>query len=118
MYIIFGENMDVDLDNYTLLELDSFYDIKTKKRATAWCVIEKISLEDFPLLDRCKKAHQSLIQCYKNQEWKLCKEWIKFLKGQWNGEMDSYYDILEKRIQDLESASPIPDWSATIIEDC
>jgi hypothetical protein len=117
MNIIFGNNLDKKLDNYTLLELDTFYNPGTQETTTAWCVLEKILLQDFSSLDSWKQTHQDFMRCYRNQEWNACKEAIKLLKGQWDGELDSFYEIMNHRIEELESQTLPHDWSGIIIKE-
>lgn len=115
MNIIFGKDLDQILNNYTLLELDTFQSSISGKIATAWCVLDNLSLQSLLELDSLKKIHQEVVNCYKNQEWGACLEGITLLKGQWNGEVDSYYEILEKRVQETKFTSVDPSWSSTIV---
>jgi hypothetical protein len=116
MNIIFGDELDIKLDNYTLLELDTLQDIETGKKITAWCVIDNILFQDLPSLESYKQVHQALICCYKKKEWESCQDGIRLLKGQWNGELDSFYDILEQRIQELAHQELGSDWSGVILK--
>ena len=114
MNIIFGEALDTIPDNYTVLELDTFVLPPDSKKVTSYCVVEKIALHDFPVLDVYKKIHADLIQAYRDQNWEYCEHAIKGLLGRWNGEVDTFYDILLERVQELKANPPGDYWTGYI----
>jgi hypothetical protein len=114
MNIIFGEALDTIPDNYVVLELDTFVLPPDHKKVTSYCVIEKIALQDFPVLESYKKVHADLMQAYYDQNWEYCEHAIKGLLGRWNGEVDSFYNILFTRVQDLKQKPPAHEWTGYI----
>jgi hypothetical protein len=114
MNIIFGEALDTIPDNYVVLELDTFVLPPDHKTVTSYCVVEKIALQDFPVLESYKKVHADLIQAYRDQNWEYCDHAIKGLLGRWNGEVDSFYDNLFVRVQELKTNPPGPEWTGYI----
>jgi hypothetical protein len=114
MNIIFGEALDTIPDNYVVLELDTFVLPPDGKTVTSYCVVEKIALHDFPVLESYKKVHADLMQAYRDQNWEYCEHAIKGLLGRWNGEVDSFYDNLFLRIQELKTNPPGPEWTGHI----
>lgn len=114
MNIIFGEALDTIPDNYVVLELDTFVLPPDHKTVTSYCVVEKIALQDFPVLESYKKVHADLIQAYRDQNWEYCDHAIKGLLGRWNGEVDSFYDNLFVRVQELKTNPPGEGWTGYI----
>jgi hypothetical protein len=114
MNIIFGEALDTIPDNYVVLELDTFVLPPDHKTVTSYCVVEKIALHDFPVLESYKKVHADLIQAYRDQNWEYCEHAIKGLSGRWNGEADSFYDNLFVRVQELKTNPPGEGWTGYI----
>ena len=111
MNIIFGEALETIPDNYVVLELDTFVLPPDRKVATAYCVIEKVALQDFPVLESYKKVHTDLIQAYRDQNWEYCEHAIKGLLGRWNGEADTFYNNLLTRVQEFKSNPPGDYWT-------
>ena len=112
MNIIFGEAAESVTDNYTKLELDT---IKVAgKTFTAYCLIESISLGDFPMLENNITMHGELMKQYRLRNWDFCLSNIKLLKGRWNGEVDSFYNELESRIEKYKQNPPCHGWDGIV----
>lgn len=58
MNIIFGDAVDQIADTHTVLELDTFKLMPSKKLVTSYCVIDNLPLAEFPQLEANKKIHQ------------------------------------------------------------
>lgn len=117
MNIIFGDAVKNVPDSYTVLELDTFKLINAGQTFTAWCVIDSISLEDFPVLDRYRDLHKNLLDSYRSQDWPTCYQLIDELSGKWKGVLDSFYQDLAARIRVLEKLPPPPDWDGSVLRD-
>lgn len=115
MHIIFGDSVKSISDSYTLLELDTIKLMPDQKLIPTWCVIEKVSLEDFPVLESRKKIHADLIEQYRKQNWNFCLRAIETLLGCWNNELDTFYVELGKRIGELMANPPDNTWDGTLI---
>lgn len=116
MHIIFEQFKHLIPDSFTVLELDTFK-VPSKNNAlyTAYCVVEKIPLEEFPILSNLKKIHQDLVDQYKKQNWIFCKSAIEQLQGKFNGDLDTFYLNLSERISHYEAHPPEQDWDGTMI---
>lgn len=117
MNIIFGDDIKNVSQNYTVLELDSFRMVGQDHVFTAYCVVETIPLVDFPMLEALVKVHHDLIDAYKNKNWEYCICAIKGLVGKWNGELDSFYEDLARRVVQYQTNAPGPEWSPIIERD-
>lgn len=113
MHIIFGDAINTLPDSFTVLELDTFRSGDTQQ--TAWCVVENIPLASFPLLDSYKQVHSDLMQAYRDRNWEYCENAINGLKGQWNGELDSFYDHLLQRVTEYQQTPPPPEWDGSMV---
>ena len=103
MNIIIGkEAADKLKDNYIILELETF----TKPNGeviTAYCVVETVSLTEMPLVANNKQLHESFIREYNNKNYKFCEDALEHLLGKFNGELDSFYLEIIKRIKTADN---------------
>jgi hypothetical protein len=114
MNIIRGNQRHLVPDSYTVLELDTF-ETAAGTRETAYCVIENIPLQDFPVLDAYVRVHHDLMEAYRDQDWQYCESAITGLVGRWNGELDSFYQDLQERVSVLKQQEPVPHWDGARI---
>lgn len=97
VYIVWDKKVVEKLqNNYTVLELETFQ--KDNKEITAFCVLNEVSIAELPSLERSKQLHQTFIQEYKKGNYKFCKDSVEFLKGRFNGELDSFYTAIIEKI--------------------
>lgn len=115
MNIIFAESVQDLPSNYTALELDTFRLPPDGKMLTAWCVLEQIKLQDFPLLEATRQLHHDVMTNYKLRHWGYCATAIREgLLGRWNGEVDTFYQELLSRIETFQTLPPGQDWDGVI----
>lgn len=97
MYIVLGREVADKLDpNYTILELETFESNNTP--VTAFCVINEIPVSELPGLDRNKQLHSAFINEYNQGNFNNCVVIAEGLRGKFNGELDSFYEIILDRI--------------------
>lgn len=116
MHIIFEDALDQLPDSFTILELDRFKLPNQEQVKTAYCVVEVIPLQEFPLAEAHKKIHADLISAYRNQHWNYCEQAIEALLGKWNGEVDTFYTELLERVKQLRESELPADWDGTILK--
>lgn len=115
MLIILGDdNAQTVRERHVVLELDRFRFGTDGPVTSAWCVIERPSISEIPLLEKQQKDHATLIDNYRNGEWGNCIAQIDLLKECWNGEVNSFYDILRERCEDLIKNPPAEPWDYVI----
>lgn len=117
MYIVIGEESANELSSkYLVLELDTLRYPGSEKTITAYCVIdnEHISLMDIPNMEQWVELHTKLIENYKKRNWKFCIDAIEKLRGTFDGELDTFYDDLEKRASVFNQFPPAEDWDGII----
>lgn len=117
MNIIFDtKNIEAIKNNNIVLELDTFYFSKLDKTATAYCVIDNVKLTDFDKIDQYQQLHVKLLDAYKNKDFKLCHDLLEHLVGAFNGEIDSFYSELIKRIKSIETTELPDNWTPIIVK--
>ena len=115
MHIIFGSTVQEIPNSFTILELDTFRMVKENRTDTAYCVVEKIPLSEFAMLDAYKKIHADLVQYYRQRQWNYCENAIEGLMGRWNGELDTFYSDLLARVTKFKENEPAEDWDGTLL---
>jgi hypothetical protein len=115
MNIIFGDAVKELPDNLIVLELDTFRTPDSARTETAYCVIEQLSVDEFATLQMHKKLHHDLMRYFQQQEWQYCEDAVAGLQGRWNGELDSFYADLLKRITEYKQNPPGETWNGTRI---
>lgn len=113
MYILFGEEQAEQVtDKYLVFELDTIRYDNVADPIKTYCVIdsEHLTIDDTMQLEESKKLHKKLIENYRKRNWNYCNQAIEHLKGRFKGEMDSFYDDLEKRCEVFQQFEPPQEW--------
>jgi hypothetical protein len=103
MHIVLTEKVATELrKKYTVLELDTMHG--PAGPVPAYCVVpvEKIALQ-MSSLEQNVKLHEQLIDAMKADDVKLTEDLCNILKGQFGGELDSFYDIIIERVNRTKS---------------
>lgn len=114
MNILLGNPPKELREKYTVLPLDRFRIIETDEIITAHCLVEGIPFDELPSVDRFRELHENLMEGYFNRDWDLCTDLLIRLRGRWRGNLDSFYEDLERRIAEYQITDPGPDWDGTI----
>ena len=115
MNIIFGDAAKQLPDSYIILELDTIVVQPVNQRIETWCVVESVPANELVVLDKNKKMHSELMSEYRSQHWERCLELIGGLAGLWEGEVDSFYEELKKRINNFKQNPPEPGWDGSLV---
>lgn len=118
MYIVYDTQNEIDSlrSKYLVLELDTI-EFSDGKLARAFAVVdsEHIDLNELPKLADYEELHKNLIKNYRLQDWEFCHIAMKHLRGKFKGELDTFYDELELRIDILKTATIADDWTGNIL---
>jgi adenylate cyclase len=57
-----------------------------------------------------KDMHNGMLTYYRQQKWNDAIELVNELKGEFDGEMDHYYDLWLERIEEMRNANLPKDW--------
>ena len=114
MNIIFGtQEADQLKKKYIVLELDTIT-IKGGSPIQVYCVIENISMEELMKAEQFINIHAELIANYKTRNWEECSNAIEQLTGFWGGQVDSFYEILNARVNEYKQNEPDESWTGII----
>lgn len=117
MNIIFaGPEVDSLREKYTVLELDTFRFPPDDRRETAYALVDNVPINEIHRLQEFSDLHHNLMQNYKKRNWKYCEDAIEHLLPFWNGELQSFYEVMFQRVQDLKSQDLNPDWDGSIVK--
>ena len=106
MQIIFGDSVDLVKERFTVVELDTFQTGQPGQTITAWCVLNDIPLMELPAIPHLKKLHDDMIEQYKQQNFQFCLQAIEKLRGHWDGQLDTFYNDIEQRINVMIDCPP------------
>lgn len=116
MNIIFGDAIKQIPSDFVVLELDTIIMEPMKYKLTTWCVISDEGVTSKETSNRHKKIHNDLMIEYRNQNWSECLKLINELLGSWNGEVDTFYQELQKRVENFKNSPPDPGWDGAIVK--
>ena len=116
MNIIFGDAVNTIPDHYILLELDTFRRTGETETITAYCLVEKPSLDELANIEAYKKIHADVVKYFKQQHWDYCEQALQGLIGKWGGELDTFYQDLLTRVVNNKQTGVANDWNATLIK--
>ena len=115
MNIILGrENVEHAQEKYTVLELDTLLINGAADPVTAYCLIEQVPIDQIAGIDQFRDLHNNLMKNYRLQNWKFCEDALEHLRGQWGGELDSFYTEMGQRISKLRQQVLNDDWHGII----
>ena len=117
MNIILGEENINNLGGkYLVLELDTFRLEGNSDPVRSYALIDSLEFSDLFQVEETRKLHQDLIRDYRSKDWKSCEILLDQLRGKWNGELDSFYEIMSERIVNLKTTGVDDDWDGSIIK--
>jgi hypothetical protein len=117
MNIILGrENVEQAQEKYTVLELDTLIINGADDPVTAYCLIEQVPIDQIAGIDQFRDLHNNLMRNYRLRNWKYCVDAIEHLRGQWGGELDSFYFEMSERIARLQNEVLDTNWDGAIIK--
>lgn len=115
MNIILGEDTAEELrQKHIVLELDTFRIAGRSDPVKAFCVTEDLSMSSLMVADQMQDLHQGLLRNYRKRNWNYCHQALKQLQGQWDGQLDSFYNAMHARIVELEKSQLDADWDGAI----
>ena len=116
--ILFGEETARSLsDKHTILELDQIA-VKGKTEPVAIYTVldpDVVGVNDLPTLMQFVKLHMAMRKSYRKQDWKHRKDCIDNLMGQFDGSLDSYYEIITDRIEEFKKNPPSKEWDGVYV---
>jgi hypothetical protein len=103
MQLIFGrDNAEKLREKYTVLDLEEVE--KEGVKIEVFCLIpaEKIGLGQIAELDNWVKLHNDFLNGYHTEQYDYCIQCLEHLRGKFGGEVDTFYDEIERRITEKQ----------------
>ena len=97
-------------DEYFTLELDCIAVKGKTEGVNIYTVFKNPDLGAIAEWLMAKDLHNSMLEFYRKQQWKKATELVNELKGEFDGNMDQYYDLWLERIEDMKNAKLPPNW--------
>ncbi len=57
-----------------------------------------------------REQHNTMLAHYRNQDWNIAANMVNELKGEFDGQMDNYYDLWLERIEEMKASNLPHDW--------
>jgi adenylate cyclase len=97
-------------DEYFTIPLDCIAVKGKKEGVDIFTVFYNPDTGAMPEWLMARDQHNEMLKHYKNQDWNIAAQMVKELKGEFDGNMDDYYDIWLERIEEMKSANLPHDW--------
>jgi adenylate cyclase len=109
--IVLGPTTAERLDNeYFTIELDCIAVKGKKEGVTIYTVFYNPDQGAMPEWIMARDTHNEMLTAYRRQEWKKAVQLVNELKGEFDGNMDHYYELWLERVEEMASANLPADW--------
>jgi hypothetical protein len=115
MNIILGDTTYQQVkDKYIVLELDTFN--IDGDDVTSYCVLDAgdIPLSEMSELSTWQENHAKIVSNWHKGNFNFCEQMIEHARTRWGGHLNSFYDTMYSRIQELKGADLPEGWNGTI----
>jgi adenylate cyclase len=108
--IVLGPETAARLDNeFFTIELDCIA-VKGKKEGVNIFTVFRNPEFNADRWNQAREQHNTMLYAYRQQNWDIALLAISQLRGQFNGQMDHYYDLWLERISEMRNAGLPKDW--------
>ena len=97
-------------DDYFTLELDCIAVKGKKEGVNIFTVFYNPNAGAMSEWIMAKDTHNEMLSAYRRQDWKKAGQLVNELKGEFDGQMDQYYDLWLERIEEMRSSGLPKDW--------
>jgi adenylate cyclase len=97
-------------NEYFTVELDCIAVKGKKEGVTIYTVFFNPDAGAMPDWLMARDRHNEMLKHYRNQDWNQAVLLVNELKGEFDGNMDHYYDLWLERIEEMRSAGLPHDW--------
>jgi adenylate cyclase len=96
-------------DEYFTLELDEIA-VKGKTQGVNIYTVLEADANAMTEYIATRELHDLMLDYYREQKWDKAVQQISELRGEFDGQMDLYYDMMEERIGELRESNLPTDW--------
>ena len=97
-------------DEYFTIPLDCIAVKGKKEGVDIFTVFYNPDAGAMPEWIMARDQHNEMLKHYKNQDWNIAAQMVNDLKGEFDGNMDDYYDLWLERIEEMKQANLPADW--------
>lgn len=97
-------------DDYFTIELDCIAVKGKKEGVTIYTVFYNPDVSVAADWVAARDLHNLMLSYYRKQEWETAVKIVNDLKGEFDGNMDQYYDLWLERIEEMRNANLPADW--------
>ena len=97
-------------NEYFTVELDCIAVKGKTEGVTIYTVFFNPDAGAMPDWIMARERHNEMLKHYRNQDWRQATLLVNELKGEFDGNMDNYYDLWLERIEEMKSANLSADW--------
>jgi adenylate cyclase len=101
-------------DEYFVLELDTIA-VKGKTEGVNIFTVLQTQNHDTSEWNSAKEVHDLMLSCYRKQQWTSARKFTQDLVGEFDGQMDLYYNMWLERIEEMSHKTLPEDWSGTYV---
>jgi adenylate cyclase len=102
-------------DEYFTIELDCIAVKGKKEGVTIYTVFYNPNADAMTKWLTAREKHNEMLAAYRQQDWKRAVKLVNELQGEFDGNMDHYYEIWLERIEDMRNANLPKDWNGTYV---
>jgi len=100
-------------DEFFVLELDTIA-VKGKKEGVDIYTVLSGNNQN-PDWQSARELHDLMLSCYRKQQWASARKFTQDLMGEFDTQMDSYYNMWLERIEEMSQKTLPDDWSGTYV---
>jgi len=97
-------------DEYFTVELDCIAVKGKKEGVTIYTVFYNPNPGSMPEWLMARELHDLMLAHYRKQEWDKAVSLVEELKGEFDGNMDHYYELWLERIEEMKALNLATDW--------
>ena len=97
-------------DDYFTVELDCIAVKGKKEGVTIYTVFYNPNAGAMPEYLMARDTHNEMLAAYRAQDWNSAIDRVNELKGEFDGQMDNYYELWLERIEEMRGANLPSDW--------
>jgi adenylate cyclase len=97
-------------DDYFTLELDCLAVKGKKEGVSIYTAFYNTNAGAMPEYIMARETHNEMLTAYRAQDWNTAIDLVNALKGEFDGQMDNYYDLWLERIEEMKAADLAADW--------
>lgn len=102
-------------DDYFVLELDKIAVKGKKEGVNIFTVLFDPNETSKVKYTKAKDTHDQMLKNYRKKNWAVTKKLLTELRGEFDGQMDHYYELWDERIEEMKTKDLPANWDGTYV---